>query len=364
MLTAVHRRPGLTRAEASQLLGIGSGAATTVVGRLVAARLLAEGPTAPVAGPGRPTRQLIAHPEGPLMLAAVIAHEVWGVAAVELGGVPIATLSGRHVDASEQTVMAAISEAVAQLRDRFADRVRGLGIGGPGIVAGQRYLDATLLGWAGADLWSPWPDAPVVIADNDATLAALAEARRGAAAGTGLALYLRVDAGLGGALVEAGRPVRGARGAAGEFGHLPLGDPTVTCACGAHGCWGTAVDGGALARLLSEPEPADPVTYAQQVLTRTDAAARAAVSVTATALGRGTAGLINAVDPDMVVLGAFAADLLAAAPEELHEACQAGLMRSRRATAVPLVPARLGERGPLIGAAERAWEQWLQGLHR
>ena len=71
MLAAVHATPGLTRADASRLLGIGSGAATEVVGRLVAGRLVAEVTSAPASGRGRPTRPLLAHPEGPVVLATV-----------------------------------------------------------------------------------------------------------------------------------------------------------------------------------------------------------------------------------------------------------------------------------------------------
>jgi predicted NBD/HSP70 family sugar kinase len=367
MLAAVHAAPGRTRADASRLLGIGSGAATEVVGRLAAGRLLTEGPSAPGGGRGRPTRPLLAHPEGPVVLAAIITHEAWRVAAVELGNVALAGVTGRHTGDPATAVLAGLAGAVATLRKRFGGRVRGLGIGAPGIVLDERYLDAPGLGWTGVDLTTPWPDAELFVADNDATLAALAESTRGAAVDARLALHLRIDAGLGGALVDAGRLVPGARGTAGEFGHLPMGDPAVRCPCGASGCWGTAVDGGALARLLGEPEPADPVTYARQVVARAgtgDGAARGAVAAAAGALGRGIGGLVNALDPDVITLGGLGADLLAAAPDELAAACREGLMRFRRATAPPVVPARLGEDGPLTGAAERVWERLWRQLRR
>ncbi|WP_336031873.1 ROK family protein [Geodermatophilus sp. FMUSA9-8] len=364
MLAAVHARPGLTRAEASRALGIGTGGAAEVVGRLVGERLLAEGPVVPAGGRGRPTRRLTAHPEGPLVLAAVVTHESWRVDAVELGGASVAGLSGRHSWEPAGAVLAELRRSVEELRVRFGDRVRGLGLAGPGVVLDERWLDATVLGWTDVDLWSVWPDAGVLVADNDATLAALAESRRGAAVDARLALHLRVDAGLGGAVVEAGRLLGGARGAAGEFGHLPMGDPAVRCACGARGCWGTAVDGGALARLLGAPEPRDPVTYARQVLARDDDAARAAVATVAAALGRGVAGLVNALDPDVVTLGGLGAELLAAAPDELDAACRAGLMRFRGGTPPPVVAARLGEDGPLTGAAERVWDRWWARLRR
>ena len=367
MLAAVHRQPGLTRAEASRLLGIGSGGATEVVGRLVAERLLAEGAPAPGGGRGRPTRQLTAHPEGPVVLAAAISHASWRVEAVELGGVSIDTLTGRHGSAAAPVVLAALGDAVEHLRARLEGRVLGLGVSAPGVVVDGRYLDAVGLGWTDVDLRALGPQGGLVVADNDATLAAVAEQRRGAARGARSSLHLLVESGLGGALIDGGRLVGGARGTAGEFGHLPLGEPTVRCACGAGGCWGTAVDGGALARLLGEPRPADPAGYARQVIGRAaagDGAARAAVGTTAAALGRGIAGLVNALDPEVVTLGGVAADLLAAAPEDLANACRDGLMRIRRLDPPPIVPADLGDAGPLAGAAEQVWDRWWSQLSR
>ena len=80
-----------------------------------------------------------------------------------------------------------------------------------------------------------------------------------------------MDSGVGGALLDGGQLVPGARGMAGEFGHMPFGSPAVRCRCGAHGCWNTALDGQALARHLGESAPADEVSYSREVL----AAARA-----------------------------------------------------------------------------------------
>ena len=367
MLSAVHAHPGLTRAEASRLLGIGTGGAAEVVAVLVAEQLLAEGPPVPSATRGRPTRPLTAHPAGPLVLAAALGHTSWRVDAVELGGGSIGSLVGRHDGESAPAVLGALGNAVGRSRERWGSRVRGLGVSAPGVVVEERYLDAVGLGWTGVDLAVLWPGADLLVADNDATLGAVAEHRRGAAVGARSALHLLVEAGLGGALIDGGRLVGGARGTAGEFGHLPMGDPAVRCACGARGCWGTAVDGGALARLLGEPAAADSAGYARAVIARAaggEDAARAAVGAVATELGRGIAGLVNALDPDVVTLGDLAADLLAAAPEELHAACRAGLMRSRQEAPPPVLAAALGEIGPLTGAAERVWDRWWDQLRR
>jgi predicted NBD/HSP70 family sugar kinase len=365
LLETVHARPGLTRAAAAQLLGIGTGAATELVARLAQRELVAEEPAPPTGSRGRPTRRLTAHPAGPLVLAAAITHEAWRVEAVELGGSRVAGAGGRNDAHDAAQVLGAMTAAVAGLRDQWPGRVRGLGVSAPGTVRDGHTLDASYLGWRDVDLRVLWPGAPLFAADNDATLAALAESRRGAAAGAALSLHIRVDAGLGGAVVEQGRVLRGARGVAGEFGHMPLGDPAVRCPCGARGCWGTAVDGTALARRLGAPEPRDPVTYTAAVLARA-AAGRgpeaAAVAAVTAELGRGVAGLVNALDPDLVTLGGLAADLAAAAPAELESSYAAGLMSFRRGAATPVIPAGLGDAGPLTGAAEAVWSQLLPAL--
>jgi predicted NBD/HSP70 family sugar kinase len=365
LLETVHARPGLTRAAAAQLLGIGTGAATELVARLAQRELLAEEPAPPTGSRGRPTRRLTAHPAGPLVLAAAITHEAWRVEAAELGGGRLAAAGGRNDEHDAGQVLGAMAAAIEQLRGQWPERVRGLGVSVPGTVRDGHLLDASYLGWRDIDLRVLWPGAPLFAADNDASLAALAESRRGAAAGAALSLHIRVDAGIGGAVVEQGRVLRGARGVAGEFGHMPIGDPAVRCPCGALGCWGTAVDGTALARRLGAPPPRDPVTYTAAVLARAAAGhapEAAAVAAVTAELGRGVAGLVNALDPDLVTLGGHAADLAAAAPAALESSYAAGLMTFRRGAPTPVIAAGLGDAGPLIGAAEAVWNQLLPAL--
>ena len=198
-----------------------------------------------------------------------------------------------------------------------------------------------------------------VLPGNDATLGALAEARSGAAAGAGTAVSVTVEVGLGGSLLIDGRPQSGAHGAAGEFGHLPMGDPAVACVCGAYGCWGPEVDGRALARHLGVPSPDDPRTFATAVLARVedgDAAAAAAVGRVAAALGRGVAGLVNAHDPDVVVLGGLARRLRdpALGGPSFDAAYRRGLMGFRRAAPTLIRDAVHGDDAPLHGAVALA----------
>ena len=64
----------------------------------------------------------------------------------------------------------------------------------------------------------------------------------------GTTAYLNVGTGLAAAIVRGGEVVRGAGGAAGEIGHLPVGSG-VPCSCGQDGCLETIASGTALHRL-------------------------------------------------------------------------------------------------------------------
>lgn len=364
LLGVVHARPGVTRSAAAKELGVGTGAATELVARLFSAAMLAEVPAPPSGARGRPTTQLVAHPDGPLVMALEVAPAAWRLDVVELGGRVVEQERGSLDGRGWSRFAADLAVTLDAVRARHGGRVRALGAALPGTVSRDLRLDSAPLGWSGADVRALWPDAPVLVAGNDATLAAAAESRRGAATEAGVVLHLRVEAGLGGAVVDHGVPLTGATGAAGEFGHMPLGDPAVLCPCGARGCWGTAVDGTALARLLGRPVPRDPVAFGRELLgrDRLDREEREAVVTVAAALGRGAAGLVNGLDADVVTLGGLGVDLLRAAPDALQRAYVSGLMAYRRGDPPPLVPVALGEDGPATGAADLAWDALVPTL--
>ncbi len=235
----------------------------------------------------------------------------------------------------------------------------------PGTVVGSRLASAPNLGWHDVDLSALWPrydrDVPL-LAGNDATFAAIAESRHGAGSGAGTMVYLHFDAGVGGAIVDGDRVVLGANGTAGEFGHMPFGDPAQRCRCGAMGCWNTSLDGYALARALGQPMPADEVELpAAGPGRRPDAAAGGCRrgQAAARAFGRGAAGLVNALDPHLIAVGGPGRELLDVAGGHVTAAYHDGLMAFRTLPPPPLVPARLLADGPLLGAAEQCFDRVL-----
>jgi predicted NBD/HSP70 family sugar kinase len=364
VLRAVHARPGITRSEMASELALSSGTASDAVARLVAARQLSEGEAASTGARGRPTRTLVPHPQGPLVAVAAIAHEDWRVEAVELGGGIVAQLGARH-DRDSSRVLPAIADGLAELWSEYSDRVRGFAISAPGTVSGTRLIQAANLEWSNLELDVVRPRQAAglpLTAGNDATYSAIGELARGAAAASASSLHLFMDSGVGGALVDGGRVTTGAHGMAGEFGHMPFASRRSLCRCGAHGCWNTELDGAALARALGRDAPVDEVSFSRAVLADAQAGdhrARAAAGRAATALGRGTAGLVNATDAELVVLSGLAAELLRAAPDSLHRAYRDGLMQTLADRPPRLVAGALGDRGPLVGAMEAAFEPVL-----
>jgi predicted NBD/HSP70 family sugar kinase len=360
LLSLVHRNPGISRADAARELGMGSGQATEITARLVADRLIGEGPSAPSGARGRPSTVLGPHPDGPLAVVAAIAHDGWRVAIVELGERVLEQRAGEH----DQTVAGTLSDvaaAIATLRRGHRTRVRATAVSVPGTVAGDVVLQAPGLGWSDVSLTPLRPsrsNAPFV-AGNDATFAAIGEARRGTGIGYRSMLHLYFDAGVGGAIVEDGRAVVGATGVAGEFGHLPFADPALRCPCGARGCWNLAIDAASIAHRLGRRRPRSQAGFVGTVLAAArggDAASAAAVAEVAREVGRGTAGLVNALDPAIVTFGGWGGGLLG---PDLDAAYRVGLMSSRRRNAPALVAGALGGEAPLIGAAEEAFDRIL-----
>lgn len=353
VLAEVRRDPGVTRVELARRLGLASGSATEITARLREIGWVTE-ERAPCGGRGRPTTRVVPAPDGPAVVAVDVRFEGWRAALAGLDGVPVAVRSGRHARREPDAVAADLDTVVAELVARHPGPVLAVGVGVAATVTEEHQTQAAGQGWSPLDLRRIGAGQGLpVVAGNDANLAGVAEVRDGAAGGAGTALYLVLEVGIGGSLLLEGRPQTGARGAAGEFGHLPFGDPVRSCLCGATGCWNTAVDGRALARMLGEAEPDDPHASTLAVLDRAragEAAAGRVVSDAAGALARGTAGLVNAHDPEVVVLGGLGPAMRHLAPDRFAEAYRAGLMAFRRDDPATVVDAAHGADGVLRGA--------------
>ncbi len=368
ILQAVHRTPGVSRAELTRELGISSGLAADLVHRLQRLQLVDESPAAASGRRGRPTLELGPHREGPLAAVAVIGHETWMASTIALGGSVLGRLEGRH-GREVGLVCAELRLALDQLCSPVISRVGAVAVSVPGVTTGETLVEAPSLAWrdlAPAEMVLPADlrSRPFLLG-NDANFAALGESRRGAATEIGSSLYIYMHSGVGGALVSDGRLLTGAKGMAGEFGHLPFGDPVQRCRCGALGCWNTLLDGGAFARGLGCPESAEEISLITAALAgaaERPGRERTVAEGVGEALGRGLAGLVNALDPDAVVLGGLAPRLFEVASGAVRGGYEAGLMGTRAGAPVPLLAGKLGAEAPLVGAGEQAFARILSDL--
>jgi predicted NBD/HSP70 family sugar kinase len=246
--------------------------------------------------------------------------------------------------ASTADALSALAEAAGVGVDGFA----AIGLGVPGLVdrragtvrhAVNLGVDDTpvpLAAHLGARAAAP------VVVDNDVNLAAV-----GAAVALGCRgdlAYLSVGTGLAAGLLLDGRIRRGAHGAAGEIGHLPIDPHGPLCECGQRGCLEAVASGTAIAARWPAPDGA--VTAASALLAaadRGDAAAAAVLADVAGHLAGAVALLAQTVDPEVVVLGGGVAE---AGPGLL--AAVQGALRARAARSPVLAAIHLADRVALV----------------
>ena len=208
--------------------------------------------------------------------------------------------------------------------------------------------------------------------DNDANAAAYGEYRFGAGRGYRHMLLVAVGTGIGGGIVSDGRLFRGAHGFAAEIGHIIVEPDGPLCGCGNRGCWEQVAAGRAIDRMgkqaarehdsiLRSLAGGDPEGVTGRLVTeaagRDDAIARGIFAEVGRRLGQGIAGLVNVLDPQVVVVGGGAMEagglLLDPARAAFDEAVE-GLEHRPR---VPIVAAELGNDAGAVGAATLALDE-------
>ena len=136
-------------------------------------------------------------------------------------------------------------------------------------------------------------------------MAAIGEGTVGAAKGARDFVYLTVSTGVGGAIVSGGRIVRGATNTAGELGHFPVGfDRDVRCRCGSFGC----VEAYAAGRNLAEAYGVADASIVYAKAASGDARASALIVRAELALQNLAVGIVNALNPERIVVGGSVAD--------------------------------------------------------
>jgi predicted NBD/HSP70 family sugar kinase len=216
---------------------------------------------------------------------------------------------------SYSETLAMIGEMIREAEDA-AGPANSIGIGTPGSLgltgkirnANSTCLNGMLLK---TDLETLLGRSVVVA--NDANCFALSEATDGAARGAEIVFGVILGTGVGAGIVIEGRLVEGANHIAGEWGHNPLPNPDPSdqplpkCYCGRRGCIESFLSGPGLAadfaRATGLERDATEIVLLAGAGSAHDPRAALALSRYAERLARALAGVINILDPHVIVLG-------------------------------------------------------------
>jgi predicted NBD/HSP70 family sugar kinase len=355
------------RSQLAQATGLSRAAVAQRVDLLVARGLLVE--TEPIATErGRPPLCLQLAPEM-LICAVDLGATHCRLALTTLGGAPLAQ-AVREIDINDgpQRTLGGVLELTAELlakAGRPREQLRAFSIGVPGPVeheTGTVIRPPIMQGWDGyrvpAFFEEHWfkdhDDASVtVLVDNDVNMMAFGEFshRRD----TKHLLYIKIGTGIGCGIISNATLHRGAAGAAGDIGHIPLpGHEDVLCHCGNTGCVEAVASGAAIAKALREAGlPATGGRDVVRLVSEGNPVARRRVRLAGQQIGEVLASLVSFHNPDAIVLGGSIA--------QLHEDLLADIRGVVYRRALPLATrslametSSLGERAGVEGAARMA----------
>lgn len=362
----VLRTGAVSRADVVRTTGLSPATVSAIVSELIDGGLVNEIGQGKSRG-GRPPLVLRINDErnyavglklmarGVFVVVTDIRAEVLYAEMVELDWAPVSgdsTLTARERGDNPASVLDRICLAIEEAAERAGvgmEKVAGIGIGLPGLVDTE----------TGICRYSPtfqWRDVPVavpiakrlgrnVLADNDVNALTVAEQWFGRGHGVDDFVVVSVGEGVGAGIVVRGNVYRGADGAAGEIGHLPVSGETLPCRCGRRGCLEAVSSDKAVRTYVAEAVATGQesalsgiaacsltIEAVRLAAERGDRVARSAIERAGRMLGLGIASLVNLLNPRLVILsgeGAQAGPLRwEAAIAAMRDRCFAGIDRN------------------------------------
>jgi glucokinase len=295
---------------------------------------------------------------------------------VALGSPSGELLDKRHRDTQTEPGASEGIKALAEMMEELAaanhlqmSDIGSVGVGVPGPTdptTGVLFNPPHLPGWhnvAVARLLEEATGIPTRL-ENDAQLAAYGEFHHGAGRGSRHMVYVTISTGIGGGIIIDGKLYTGAGGTAGEVGHVVIDPDGPICSCGRRGHLEALASGTSMARIAAERIAAGEASSlskleritAKAIGDAADAGDPLARSVLANAgrlLGLSLGGLLNILDPEVLVLGGGVILIGPALLDHVHPAIKDAAFESTYSH-VRIVTVELGQDAGLIGALEFA----------
>lgn len=273
-----------------------------------------------------------------------------------------------------EAMVQAIKDMYSDLTSRLGvDSAIGVGVSSPGPVD---TVTGTLVDPPNLALYDTVPlrdmlqealNLPITL-ENDANAAVIAEHRVGRGKGTLHLAYVTLSTGIGAGFISEGMLLHGARGAAGEVGHIKLMVDGPECGCGQKGCWEALASGSAMQkealRLIEEGNQTSlsgldsPAINAQAIFRAAqsaDSLANRILDRAAYFTGIGLAAVVDVLNPETVIVGGGLAQMGPRLLEPAFKTCREHIF-PLHARALRLEVSKLGDDVSLIGALVLAQE--------
>lgn len=361
VLDTVFRHGSMSRASIARELGLTRSTASSIVAGLVDEGVILEDEAADDRGhrTGRPGTFVRLRAEHALFIGADIGVGRISIVAIDFAANVVAELHEAFdiQNAQPDVLIEMLSALLRSLIGTYTPKyeLRGVCVTVPGIIdRNSVVLRAPILGWRNVRLLEliskALPDVAILIAENDANAFAMAELYKAGPLAPQTALYIFLDAGVGGAIVNSGQILRGHDGYAGELGHMILGDEGFVDIATLPGSFESFVGREAvLARYRFHGGSAKDIDTFLEAVIRLEKPALATLSDWSFYLGRALASLASIFNPEKIILGGPVSALY------LH--CEADVARTLRRNLLPDHPipqialSSLGANGPSFGAA-------------
>lgn len=362
---------GISRVKLAQQMGLTRAGMSVIVNDLLSCKVVHEIP-GKVASAGRPPITLEINPQrgfvagidmGATHLLIIIADCAAHVIREKEISLDINQGPQACIEQAENLLLELLGQEGLQVQDLLAV---GVGVPGPIVSAEGMVLSPPIMpGWdrypIRATLEKRW-GIPVSL-NNDAELGAVGEWAYGAGREVSNLVYIKVGTGVGAGLLLNGHIYSGSSGSAGEIGHITIDENGRLCTCGNRGCLETLAGGKAIAYQALEavrhglptqlagynlPEQITAATVAAEAR-RGDLIAQKIIAEAGAHLGIAIAGVVNLINPDMIVVGGGIAQIGDLFLEPVRKSVQDRSL-SASARNIRITTAMLGRRSIGIGA--------------
>jgi len=309
VLAELGRSGPLSRSDLAERLQMSSATMTAVTRQLIALGMVSQLERSPSRG-GRPAELLGLVGAAARAVGVKVAADHLAIVDVRLDGAVLREAT-RSFDASRPDALDLLAEALAPFcaDDSNGPPLLGVGVGVPGVVPDPEVgaVDAAVLRWSkkpvGEELRRGLGQ-PVIV-ENNVNAVAVAERLYGNGRALDSFMVVTIGSGIGFALVQDGVVYRGARGAAGEFGHIPAASDGPLCQCGNKGCLEALIGEAALVKTargsgaIGRNQGMDQLAFKAE---SGQAKARQVFSEAGELLARGIATMVNVLDPQAVLI--------------------------------------------------------------